>query len=93
MKCCPFADSILSSSFIFLSLDCFFNPCSFVEMLLQQEASGTDLESTESILWARLQSVMKDGSKLLDRIQQLESEKASLEAFFIEDGDTSGTVR
>jgi hypothetical protein len=36
---------------------------------------------------------MKDGSKLLDRIQQLESEKASLEAFFIEDGDTSGTVR
>jgi hypothetical protein len=62
-------------------------------MWLQQEALCSDLESSESILWARLQSVMKHGSKLLARIQQLESEKASLEAFFIEDGETSGMVR
>ena len=61
-------------------------------MRISQDQESSSNVECESLLWCRLQSALKDVAKLGARILQLESEKASLEAFFVGD-DSSNQVR
>ena len=59
---------------------------------MQSDKNPEDAHEFGNVLWNRLQTAIQDGARLKERIMQLESEKSSLEAFFVGDADSTVEV-